>query len=207
MPEQNDFEFMGNAPEILNVSGFDRKVLAATLWAEARGEKHQGMWLVAWVIRNRVTQRRWNAGVRLWPEYRDVLPQILPNTFSSVCLYKWQFSCWNPDDPNHEKIFDIITDVKVFNEMLAENKEFRDAVDIANRIDRFYKEDPICGANMYYNPKVCNPAWDNMVRCVKCSKQYDLDKLDKCPNCGYNDYERLCVFIDKYGNHKFYKEL
>jgi spore germination cell wall hydrolase CwlJ-like protein len=204
---QSNFEFMDSVPPINNVTPFDRTVLAATLWAEARGEKHQGMWLVAWVIRNRVTQRRWNAQVKLWSDYGDTLPRVRPNSFAAVCLYKWQFSCWNPNDPNHETIYNIVTDIKVFQYYLKKDKQFKDALEIANKIDGCYKEDPVDGANMYFNPKVCNPTWDNMVRCVKCSKQYDLDKVEKCPQCGYNEYERLCVFIGEYGNHRFLKEL
>lgn len=55
----------------------DLDVMARTLWAEARGETYPGMIAVAWVIRNRVEDRRWL------------------NTVHGVCRQKWQFSCWN----------------------------------------------------------------------------------------------------------------
>lgn len=58
-------------------------ILTKTLWAEARGEGHEGMVAVGWVIRNRAAQPGW------WGK-----------CIESVCLKPYQFSCWNADDPN-----------------------------------------------------------------------------------------------------------
>jgi hypothetical protein len=231
---QSQFDFIDYMPPINNVTLFDRKVLAITLYAEARGEKadyenndkpnnpngtHQGMWLVAWVIRNRVTQRRYNAKCYFWMDYRDILPPIRDYSFAAVCLRRKQFSCWNPigseaELKNHEICFGLLTDIKFFNDKLEKDRLFRDAVSIANKIDKGYKEDPVDGANLYFNPKVCNPAWDNMVVCENsmCKHQYDLDSLQtkevvKCPKCGYSNYNRLCEDKGTFGNHKFMKEL
>lgn len=53
----------------------DSQILAATLWAEARGEPYEGIQWVAHVIKNRKNK----SGT----SYRD------------VCLAPWQFECWN----------------------------------------------------------------------------------------------------------------
>jgi spore germination cell wall hydrolase CwlJ-like protein len=83
-----------NGPETLS----EREVIARTLWAEARGEAddratpgHDGMTAVACVIANRMRKPRWWGG----PGAR------------SVCLKPWQFSCWNPGDPNRAKLLAV----------------------------------------------------------------------------------------------------
>lgn len=64
----------------------DRDILARTLWGEARGETLAGQIAVAWTIRNRVNDGKdkswWGEG------------------YAGVCLAKYQFSCWNANDPN-----------------------------------------------------------------------------------------------------------
>lgn len=57
-----------------------RSVLALTVWGEARGEPVEGQVAVAWVIKNRAASRR--------------------QTIQTVCLAKWQFSCWWEDSAN-----------------------------------------------------------------------------------------------------------
>lgn len=57
-------------------------IAARTVYGEARGEPFAGKLAVAWVIRNRVNRKRFGSGV------------------IGVCLKKYQFSCWLPDDPN-----------------------------------------------------------------------------------------------------------
>jgi len=68
------------------VTDNDRDILARTLWGEARGESLSGQIAVAWTIRNRVNDgknRSW------WGE-----------GYVGVCQAKYQFSCWNKNDPN-----------------------------------------------------------------------------------------------------------
>ncbi len=55
----------------------DPQVTIATVYGEARSEPIEGMIAVANVIRNRVHDPRWG------------------QTYRSVCLAPWQFSCWN----------------------------------------------------------------------------------------------------------------
>lgn len=71
----------------MSVSEKDRDVLARTIWGEARGESTAGKVAVAWTIRNRVfdgKEKSW------WGE-----------GYTGVCQAKYQFSCWNSNDPNY----------------------------------------------------------------------------------------------------------
>lgn len=66
----------------------DIEVDGLTLLGEARGLHYPiGMVEVSWVIRNRVAAKKW------WG-----------STERAVCLYPWQFSCWNANDPNRAKL-------------------------------------------------------------------------------------------------------
>lgn len=59
-----------------------------TLYGEARGEPIEGRIAIGTLIRNRLSDGRWGSGYR------------------SVCLARWQFSCWEPkggwDDPRDD---------------------------------------------------------------------------------------------------------
>ena len=71
------------------------EILARTVWGEARGEPVAGKEAVAAVVLNRVAlaekpQFRW------WGK-----------TVVGVCLAPFQFSCWNADDPNFPKLFNV----------------------------------------------------------------------------------------------------
>lgn len=68
----------------LTAAAYDAVIPAITIWREARGEPFTGKVAVAHVLRNRASdpRRRWR------------------NTTGAVCTQRWQFSCWNPQDPN-----------------------------------------------------------------------------------------------------------
>ena len=73
---------------VSQMNGFGELDTAArTVYGEARGEGLDGQRAVAWVIRNRVENPGW------WGD-----------SWESVCLKKWQFSCWLESDPNREKL-------------------------------------------------------------------------------------------------------
>lgn len=59
----------------------DFDIMARTLWGEARGEGLKGMRAVAHVIMNRFRDERW------------------PDTIAKVCQQRFQFSCWNINQP------------------------------------------------------------------------------------------------------------
>jgi N-acetylmuramoyl-L-alanine amidase len=59
-----------------------RFVLALCVWREARGETPRGRRLVAQVVENRVTDKRW------------------PDSYEGVILQPFQFSSFSKGDPN-----------------------------------------------------------------------------------------------------------
>jgi spore germination cell wall hydrolase CwlJ-like protein len=65
------------------------EILARTIYGEARGEYGRldggisSLLAVGNVVMNRVKQQTWYG-----------------TTVKEVCLKPWQFSCWNPNDPN-----------------------------------------------------------------------------------------------------------
>lgn len=66
-----------------------RDVIAMTILGEARGEGKSGMYAVACVIAQRSIEWKRNG--------KSITPK-------QVCLQKWQFSCWNKNDPNRKKL-------------------------------------------------------------------------------------------------------
>lgn len=79
----------------------DLEIMALTVWAEARGESPNGQRAVAWVIRNRLENPGW------WSRHAgDGIPD---DTLAAVCRDPYQFSCWNPSDPNRSRLFAIKT--------------------------------------------------------------------------------------------------
>lgn len=70
----------------------ETRVVALTVWGEARGEGLTGLAAVACVIRNRAIHPR----VRWWGV-----------GFRDVCLKPWQFSVWNEGDPNRRLLLAI----------------------------------------------------------------------------------------------------
>lgn len=68
----------------------DIDVLARTIWGEARGEGQAGQIAVGWCIRNRVEMDL----------HGDGKPDWWGEGYAGVCKAKWQFSCWNRNDPN-----------------------------------------------------------------------------------------------------------
>lgn len=110
--------------------------LARTLYGEARGEKVRGLEAVACVILNRVDKALKRGGY-WWGA--DV---------EAVCLRPWQFSCWNPNDPNREK---IITVDKT-------NKVFATCLRVARRAVFGGVQDPTDGATHYHRVGLL-PAW------------------------------------------------
>lgn len=70
-----------------------RTVMGLTVWGEARGEPIGGRIAVCWVIRNRAEHRN--------------------QTIQTVCLARWQFSCWWGNDANalavRDRAFRVLT--------------------------------------------------------------------------------------------------
>lgn len=73
------------------------EAMARTAWGEARGEGEAGLIAVMHVIRNRALKPSWWGGGVV-----------------EVCHKRWQFSCWNNDDPNRKLALTVGTDDKVY---------------------------------------------------------------------------------------------
>lgn len=115
------------------MSESDPVILAKTLWGEARGEGLRGMHAVACVILNRAAKPGW------WGR-----------SVTGVCLKAWQFSCWNPGDPNRVQL----------SELTDADHEYRKALDLARTALAGELEDITNGADHYYAPSVIPmPRW------------------------------------------------
>ena len=71
----------------------DAQLLAAVVWAEARGETREGKIAVASVVMERVEHRDWDG-----------------RTVGEVVLCPWQFSAFLPADPNWPRLKEIAAD-------------------------------------------------------------------------------------------------
>ena len=71
--------------QLINLS--ETEILALTIYGEARGESISGQVAVGQVIRNRKFK--------------------LAQSYHEICLAKFQFSCWNNDDPNLAVLLEI----------------------------------------------------------------------------------------------------
>lgn len=132
----------------------DIEALARTIWAEARSDDwrdtpyHDGMEAVAVVLTNRVA---------VASDYKNRRGKSHPlfgdGSFESACRAKWQFSCWNVNDPNLPKLLSVG----------LEDKWFVMALEIADRASRGEVEDRVNGATHYVTKSLYNsnkaPAW------------------------------------------------
>lgn len=121
------------------VSPKDVDVLARTIWAEARGEPDakKSMGAVAHVVINRVEKQSW------WGR-----------TIADVCTYPWQFSCWNANDPNRNKLIAVTKSDVLF--ALASTV----ATDILSMTPQARRlADPTGLATHYYADSIKPPAW------------------------------------------------
>ena len=120
----------------------DIDTLARTLYGEARGEDRQGKIAVACVVLNRVKKQKMCG-------WRDIGGKRIP-TIDATCLKRWQFSCWNENDPNRKIILNVSLD----------NKRFTECWEIAELAVADCLPDITKGATHYYNPKACaQPNW------------------------------------------------
>lgn len=106
----------------IQIEGQPEDVLAALLaWGEARGESRLGRLAVVWTAKNRATRRNW--------PLRDVI------------LQPWQFSSFNQNDPNREKMLDPIA--------FSSRESWEDCWDDAQAVISGAEPDPTGGASHY----------------------------------------------------------
>ena len=107
----------------------DIDVLARTIYGEARGEYGRldggvaALIAVANVINNRNTIKSW-------------FGQSIPE----VCQKPWQFSCWNPSDPNRALVSAGVICDPIFNicEMVAKSVIEGRCLDLTKGADHYY---------------------------------------------------------------------
>jgi spore germination cell wall hydrolase CwlJ-like protein len=119
----------------------DAHWMALTMWGEARGDGEDGMRAVGHVIENR---RRAGA-----PQGRFVT-----ETVSEA----YQFSCWNPGDPNRRAMLDV-------DRLPADSYDarmWRLARQVAGDILAGRSQDPTGGA-LFYHTLAVAPAWSDGV--------------------------------------------
>ena len=109
----------------------DMTVMAGTLWGGARNQGDEGMIAVGHVILNRVKAKSW---------YGD--------SVKGVCLKAWQFSCWNDNDPNKEKILALD----------YSDDAFCKAVTISYYLLKNKIDDPTNGSTHYHTTTI-SPKW------------------------------------------------
>lgn len=127
-------------------------ILSLTVWGEARGEfkKHGQMALdaIAHVVKNRVKLQRKSFGL----------------TVVEVCLKPRQFSCWNPTDPNRDKLLSIKNDAI-----------WRRCVDAALGALNGTTED-LTGGATHYLTIVTDTAWESKLTFCKRIGSHDFYK-------------------------------
>ena len=111
----------------------DIDILTRTIYGEARGEPLEAQEGVAAVVMNRV-----HSATTWWG--RDVM---------SVCLWPYQFSCWNSGDPNRATILKARRGAGAF----------LDCQVIAWRATRGVLDDPTGGATHYHTVGITLPDW------------------------------------------------
>jgi len=115
----------------------DTEILARTIYGEARGEGIPGMEAVAAVIINRTLRAKRRGGTYWWG-----------NTVGDVCTRRWQFSCWNTNDPNRNKLLSVTT----------QNRKYKTCTRIARRAIAGTLDDPTNGATHYHAAGIF-PVW------------------------------------------------
>lgn len=101
------------------------EVVAMTLLGEARGEGRAGIYAVATVISKRMGNRRMTA--------------------QQVCLEDWQFSCWNDNDKNKKKLYNLLHthSMRAYAMYIAQN---------INRLDNSYTKQADHYCSIHINP-------------------------------------------------------
>ena len=107
----------------------DLDILARTLYGEAEAGNRDDAIAIACVIINRVNNVRW------------------PDSPAEVCLQPWQFSCWNQNDPNRQRI------------LKARGEWFNACTEIAADAISGTLSDITNGATHYYETGIAKPKW------------------------------------------------
>ncbi|MEZ5958848.1 MAG: cell wall hydrolase [Hyphomonadaceae bacterium] len=120
-------------PVVLNEE--EVRLLAATVWGEARSEGEDGMRAVAHVMQNRIG-----------PRFGEDL--------ATVILSPKQFSVWNRNDPNRRTVMNLARDPS----SVATDPEWIVADQVAREVLSGQSVDPTGGA-LFYHTRAVRPRW------------------------------------------------
>jgi spore germination cell wall hydrolase CwlJ-like protein len=121
------------------------QLLAMALFGEARGVPKQTRQGIGHVIINRALNPGW------WG-----------HSLKEVILKPWQFSCFNQNDPNRQKLRDPLR----YEPSEVWRNCCEDAMEVFERLNQPNLPDPVMGANHYYDTSIPPPNWadeDNFV--------------------------------------------
>lgn len=139
----------------------DADILARTIYGEARGESISGQEAIASVVLNRV-----NFSLRKGRYWWG-------NSISDVCKSPYQFSCWNKNDPNFERL----------NKVDETDINFCICKRIALRAVSGLLEDKTGGAT-HYHVKNLRPRWSvGKIPCAEIGRHVFYNDIEKQP-CG-----------------------
>lgn len=111
----------------------DLKILAKTIYGEARGELNNFGLAPLIAVGNVVINR---------------FRKKFANSIADVCFAPYQFSCWNHDDPNYEKIKNLDESISIFQTCLVVAK---------NLIDEKWPD--LTDGCDHYHAKCVKPSW------------------------------------------------
>jgi len=164
----------------------DIKIMANTMWGEARNLGVQGMNAIGHVIKNRA----------------DVHAPHFGNGIKGVALKPKQFSCWNPSDPNRsemsemqkienyfktkqpppgEKSFDDWVKKFKNSPQYPEYRAWLEAYELAKDILSNKSTDPTNGA-LFYHTKGVHPSWSKGVKPITADANHIFYKTARIDN-------------------------
>lgn len=134
VPEEPSFSDVAAIPEV-ELDETEVRLLAATVWGEARSEGEVGMRAVAHVMMNRIGDR-------------------FGEDLATVILSPKQFSVWNRRDPNRRMVQSLARDPSG----VATDPEWVTAERIAREVLSGKSIDPTGGA-LFYHTRAVRPRW------------------------------------------------
>ena len=127
-----------------NIDDTEKELLARAIYGEASNQGEEGMQAVGNVIMNRVKGKEWYG-----------------NTLTDVILKDKQFSVFNdPESENYKRMMGATED----------DKEYQQALEIAEGLLTGNIEDNTEGSTHYYNPDKANPDWADSPLMTKIKK-------------------------------------
>ncbi len=123
-------------PAPVEVDETEVRLLAATMWGEARSEGEHGMRAVAHVMVNRIGPR-------------------FGETLSTVILSPRQFSVWNRGDPNRRLVLNLVANPDRYTNG---DETWEAAQRIAREVLSGQSVDPT-GGSLFYHTRAVRPRW------------------------------------------------